>query len=90
MRYTEEFKKEAVDLYRSSDFGLRHTANSIGVSPETLRSWISKYEDQQESLDITERERLRKAEREIKRLEEENEILKKAAAFFAQETTKRR
>lgn len=90
MRYTEEFRKEAVDLYRSTDSSLRDVAGRLGVSVETLRAWVRKYEDMQEPLDITERERLRKAEKEIKRLEEENEILKKAAAFFAGETTKRR
>jgi transposase len=90
MGYTEEFKKEAVDLYRSSNSGVEATAKKIGVSEQTLRNWIHKYENLHEPLDINERERLRKAEKEINRLREENEILKKAAAFFASETTKRR
>lgn len=89
-RYTEEFKREAVRLYKSSDVGVLKTAKGIGVAPESLRSWIKRYDDDTRVLDISERERLRQAEIEIKRLKEENEILIKAAAFFVRETDKRK
>lgn len=89
-RYTEEFKREAVRLYKSSDAGVLKTAKGIGVAPESLRSWIKRYDDDTRVLDISERERLRQAEIEIKRLKEENEILIKAAAFFARETDRRK
>lgn len=87
-RYTEEFRREAVALYRSGDAGIAKTAKSLGVAPESLRAWVRKYESDEKNLDITERERLRQAEREVARLREENDILKKAAAFFAKESTK--
>ncbi len=90
VRYTEEFKQEAVRLYKSGGAGVAKTAKGIGVAPESLRSWIRKYDDDVRVLDITERERLRQAEKEIRRLREENEILKKAAAFFARETDRQR
>jgi len=70
--------------------GVLKTAKGIGVAPESLRSWIKKYDDEVRNLDIPERERLRQAEAEAKRLKEENEILIKAAAFFAKETDKRK
>lgn len=89
-RYTEEFKQEAVRLYKSGNAGVAKTAQGISVAPESLRSWIKKYDDDISVLDITERERLRQAESEVKRLKEENDILKKAAAFFAKESDKQR
>ena len=39
-RYTEEFKREAVRLYKSGDGGVVKVAKGIGVAPESLRSWI--------------------------------------------------
>ena len=89
-RYTEEFKREAVRLYKSGGPGVLKAAKGIGVAPESLRSWIKKHDDETRDLDISERERLRKAEAEVKRLKEENEILIKAAAFFAKETDRRK
>ncbi|RNL43204.1 hypothetical protein DMP08_07685 [Paraeggerthella hongkongensis] len=89
-RYTEEFKREAVRLYKSRDIGVVKTAQGIGVAPESLRAWIRKYDENVRSLDIAERERLRQAETEIKRLKEENEILIKAAAFFVREADRRK
>lgn len=88
--YTDEFKREAVRLYKSGDTGVAKTAKGIGVAPESLRSWIKKFDDDVRPLDINERERLRTAEAEVKRLKEENEILVKAAAFFAKETDRRK
>jgi len=87
-RYTEEFKREAVTLYRSGELGIKRCAESIGIAPMTLSSWVKKYDSDIAALNITERERLRQTERELARLKEENEILKKAAAFFARETAK--
>lgn len=75
MSYTEEFRQEAVKLYRSGDKGMDKTARGLGIAPETLRKWIRREKEADQGLDITERERLRHAEKELKRLREENEIL---------------
>lgn len=87
--YTEEFKKEAVALYKSGDVGVVRCAQSIGIAPETLRSWVKKFDSEVQALNITEREKLRQLEKDHARLKEENEILRKAAAFFARETETR-
>ena len=64
------------------------SARGFGIATETLRKWIRRENERDQGLEITEREQLRLAEKELKRLREENEILIKAAAFFAQETAK--
>ena len=86
--YSDEFKAEAVRLYESGAGSLRKIAGELGISSDTLAGWIRKAKKEKTSLNISERERLRQAEKEVKRLREENEILKKAAAFFATESTR--
>lgn len=87
-KYTQEFKDEAVALYRKGGAGIQKTAAGLGIAAETLRSWVKKAKLAETDLGITERERLRQAEKEVAQLKEENEILKKAAAYFARETDK--
>ena len=68
-------------------------ARDLGVSGESIRNWIRQHEidnGQREGLTTSEREELKQLRREIRILREEREILKKAAAFFAQETNKTR
>ena len=62
-------------------------APKIGCTPETLRVWYQKYLDQQNPVkaqQLSDQERIKQLERENKELQRANEILRKAAAFFAQ------
>ena len=62
------------------------TAPPVCVPPETLRVWYQKYLDQQNPVkvqQISDQEKMKQMEREIKELKRANEILRKAAAFFA-------
>ena len=62
-------------------------APKIGCTPETLRAWHQKHLDQQNPIkvqQISDQEKMKQMEREIKELKRANEILRKAAAFFAQ------
>ena len=94
-RYTSEFRAEAVRLYRSvkEEKSMRQLATELGISNETLRSWIKQEdidEGRREGLSSEERQELSRLRRENRVLQEEREILKKAAAFFAKENGSRR
>jgi transposase len=89
LRYSQEFKAEAVQLARSSpEKSVRQLAYELGIADQTLRNWIRQAEidhGEREGLTTQEREELKRLRRENRILREEREILKKAAAFFAKE-----
>ena len=84
-KYDEEFKKRAVRMSFSSERAVTQVAESLGISSNMLYRWRKKYTPDGEKTGMAQQQdemhqlRLRNAE-----LEEENYILKKAAAFFAQ------
>ena len=90
--YPPEFKAEAIRLVKTSGDPIRRIAKDLGVSDQTLRNWV-KQDDvdagRKSGLTSDERTRLRELEKENRRLREEREILRKAAAFFAGETGRR-
>ena len=90
--YPEAFRTEAVELARTSGKPVAVIARELGICGETLRLWVRAAERGGEAsvprdLAETEREELRRLRREVKVLQMEREILKKAAAFFAKETS---
>ena len=92
MRYTEEFKKEAVRQITERGYPVSEVAKNLGVAAWSLYKWVEKYSDKKDSkknnqVDELQKENL-KLKREIKRIQEERDILKKAAAFFAKESEK--
>ena len=89
--FTDEFKKDAVNLVVVEGYSFARAADAVGVSPKSLREWYDKFAPEPETCgeDATvqqlreENQRLRK---ELKRAEMEREILKKATAYFARES----
>jgi transposase len=84
----------AARRWRSSGSGtpLKQVAAELGVSEQTLRNWRRQGDvdaGRAEGLTTDEREELRRLRRENRRLTQEREILKAAAAFFARETDRR-
>jgi transposase len=88
-KYTAEFKERAVQLAVESDQAIAQTARDLGVNENTLHTWIGKYHraerQEKEVNDEHVYEELKRLRKENTRLKEEREILKKAAAYFAQQ-----
>jgi transposase len=88
-KYPAEFKERAVKLAVESDQSLAQTARDLGVNENTLHTWIGKYHRverrEQQVQDEHLYEELKRLRKENARLKEEREILKKAAAYFAQQ-----
>lgn len=87
--YTPEFRAEAVRLLKSSGRPVAEIASELGVARESLRRWARQSDiDSGEAQGMTtqEHEELSSLRRRVRVLEQEREILKKAAAFFALET----
>ena len=87
--YPAEFKERAVKLAVESDQPIAQTARDLGVNENTLHTWIGKYHRAerrgQQVQDEHLYEELKRLRKENTRLKEEREILKKAAASFAQQ-----
>lgn len=91
--FSLEFKKDAVQLVLSQGYSIREASESLGVSVSALRKWVNmeKGSDKKRlhpcdgQLSLSEHEELLRLRKENIKLKMEREILKKAAAFFAQE-----
>jgi transposase len=88
-RFTSEFKAEAVKLLTEGGKPLQQVAAELGVHANQLRGWRNEHlaagSAEAVARQKAETAELARLRREVKRLEQENEILKRAAAFFARE-----
>jgi len=88
--FTREFKREAVRLCEVGDRNIAQVAKDLDLVETALREWVKRAaidagQGPVGALTTEEREELTRLRRENKRLQMEREILKKAAAFFANE-----
>ena len=83
-RYGEEFKRETVQLYRTSGKSYKELGSELGVSGFSIRKWVLEADQREANPQaIAESEELKRLRRENRILREEREILRKTAAFFA-------
>jgi transposase-like protein len=83
-----EFRQRAIELARSRTKPIREIAKDLSISESCLRNWLAQADTDagnREGLTSDERKELAALRREKRRLETENEILRRAAAYFARE-----
>ena len=90
-KFTDEFKADVVRLCRSGE-SIRSVSERLDLTEGSVRDWVKQAEiDEQggsaSSLTTDEKAELARLRREVKRLTLERDILKKATAFFAKESS---
>jgi len=92
-KYTREYKLEAIGLIRDRGVSVAQTSRDLSIHQNTLRAWLKEFEaDPQHSFPghgqmKPEAAEITRLKREVARLKAERDILKKAAAYFAREST---
>ena len=87
--FSPQFREEAVKLVIEGSRPIAAVARELGIGDGTLGNRVAAYRREhagdEPPLNINERERLRQLEREAREMRMENELLKKAAAYFARD-----
>jgi transposase len=92
--YPEEFRREAVELVRQGDRSMRQVAADLGIPDQTLHNWVKASDKARarasdpNALSESERAELKRLRKENADLKQDREILLKASAFFAKETSR--
>jgi transposase len=91
--YPPEYRYEAVRLLETTGRSIPQVAAELGVSGESLRNWLKQAQldrgERDDGLTSDEQEELRQLRRQVRELEQEREILKRAVTFFVRETDRR-
>ena len=91
-KYSKEFKLDAVSLVTEQGYSRSEAARSLDINANMLGRWVKQYESgdgqafRGKGQLTTEQEENRKLKAQVKRLQMERDILKKATVFFAAET----
>ncbi|HLT48508.1 MAG TPA: transposase [Rubricoccaceae bacterium] len=84
--YSDDFKREAVRLVTDEGHSRKQVARDLGVSLGALRDWIHRFAPGGGAVSdaLPEAEQIRQLRRELRRVEMERDILKKAVGIFSQ------
>ena len=83
-RYSPEFKDEAVRQVADRGYSVAEVADRLGVSPHSLYKWVKSGKLDVQAVELNEaKKEVLKLRAELRRTEEERDILKKAARYFA-------
>ncbi|TCS34303.1 transposase [Reinekea marinisedimentorum] len=91
-KYSKEFKLDAIALVLEQGYSRSEAARSLDINANMLGRWIKEHQAQDDQAfrgngKLTEEQaEIRKLKEQVRRLEMEKEILKKATVFFAKET----
>ena len=88
-KFSPEFKEEAVKAVIETSRPIAHVAKELGIVEGTLGNWVNAYRHEhageESPLSVSERARLREAERELRELKQKVAFLEKVAAYFAKD-----
>ena len=87
-RFPPEFKRDVVKVARRGDLSVAEVAADFDVSPESVRRWMRQADIDdgiKDGLTTAEQAEIVRLRRSNRRLEMENEILRRAAAYFAKD-----
>jgi transposase len=90
--FTPEFKADVVRLCRTGNESIGEVCDRLDLTETAVRAWVRRAEVDEVggtpgALSTIEREELARLRRELKRVTQERDILKKATAFFAKESS---
>jgi transposase len=89
--FTPQFKARTVELVRTSGKSVAEVCRDLDLTETAVRRWVAQADidtGRRDGLTTAEREELTRLRREVRVLREERDILAKATAFFAKETTR--
>jgi transposase len=90
-KFDPSFKLEVVKMIKVQDMSVAQVCRDLDLGETAVRRWVQQYEAEQLGETgigkplTTEQQRIRELERQIRELKMDNDILKKATAFFARE-----
>lgn len=93
-KFTAEFKLECVELITVQGYPVKQAADAMNVGYSSLQKWLRQYREEQRGITpkttaiTSEQKRIQELEKQVKQLESDNNLLKKASAFFAIEMNK--
>jgi transposase len=87
-RYPEEFKIEAVKQVVDQGHSVASVAKRLGTTPDSLYAWVKRYgpDSASHAAAAHEQAEIKRLKKELKRVTEERDILKKAAVYFANQS----
>ena len=89
-KYSKEFKLQAAKLVAEQGYSYDKAAKRLGTTGFSVRNWVQKFRENgdlpSQSQTQPKADELRQLRKEIAQLKMENDILKKAAAYFAKES----
>lgn len=88
IRFSDEFKKDAVSQVVDRGYSVSDVADRLGVSTKSIYTWKAQFvrPDKVRDAETGLSTELRRVKKELTRVTEERDILKKATAYFARES----
>lgn len=85
IRYTDEFKRDAVAQVKERGYSVKDVSERLGICTKSLYDWIKVFHHGVPDVSHEQSDEVRRLKAELRRVTEERDILKKATVYFAKE-----